>query len=83
MCGKYDACCRWEANIWMGKGLNKQIYLGGFEREELAAEAYDVAALKFKGLNAATNFGAERCAFRAFTYVLQSPCYFTDPCLAG
>ena len=29
---------------------NTQVYLGGYQNEEHAAEAYDVAALKTKGL---------------------------------
>lgn len=60
--------CRWEANIWLGKGTNKQIYLGGYEKEELAAEAYDVAALKAKGETAVTNFSKERYACTMFWY---------------
>lgn len=32
------------------------MYLGGYEREEHAAEAYDVAALKCKGRSIKTNF---------------------------
>lgn len=30
-------------------GARAQVYLGGYEQEEHAAEAYDVAALKCKG----------------------------------
>jgi len=37
-----------------------QVYLGGYEHEEHAAEAYDVAALKNKGPNTKTNFDTER-----------------------
>lgn len=32
-----------------GAGARAQVYLGGYEQEEHAAEAYDVAALKCKG----------------------------------
>jgi len=39
---------RWEAHIWV-KSTGKQVYLGGYELEEHAAEAYDVAAIKCKG----------------------------------
>ncbi|KAK3274119.1 hypothetical protein CYMTET_17684 [Cymbomonas tetramitiformis] len=46
---------RWEAHIWV-KATGKQIYLGGYELEEHAAEAYDVAALKCKGKRGKTNF---------------------------
>jgi AP2-like factor, euAP2 lineage len=51
---------RWEAHIWIGKGVNKQIYLGGYEKEEHAAEAYDMAALKTKGFDTPTNFSKDR-----------------------
>jgi hypothetical protein len=54
--------CRWEAHIWIGKGINKQIYLGGYEKEEHAAEAYDMAALKTKGFDTPTNFSKDRRA---------------------
>jgi AP2-like factor (euAP2 lineage) len=38
--------------VWI-KTTGKQIYLGGYEREEDAAEAFDIACLKGKntGLN--------------------------------
>lgn len=58
--------CRWEAHIWIGKGVNKQIYLGGYEKEEHAAEAYDMAALKTKGFDTPTNFSKDRCAHLGF-----------------
>ena len=44
------------------KELGRQVYLGGYEHEEHAAEAYDVAALKCKGRKVKTNYDAERCA---------------------
>ncbi len=44
---------RWEAHIWQE---GKQIYLGGFDAEEQAALAYDLAALKFRGPDAHINF---------------------------
>eukprot|EP00198_Chlamydomonas_reinhardtii_P010956 XP_001700293.1 basal body protein [Chlamydomonas reinhardtii] len=48
---------RWEAHIWV-KEMGRQVYLGGYEEEAHAAEAYDVAALKCKGAKAGvrTNF---------------------------
>ena len=51
--------CRWEAHIWV-KELGRQVYLGGYEHEEHAAEAYDVAALKCKGFKVKTNFDIDR-----------------------
>ena len=51
---------RYEAHLWI-RELHRQVYLGGYEHEEHAAEAYDVAALKSKGLNVRTNFDISRC----------------------
>jgi AP2-like factor (euAP2 lineage) len=34
----------------------RQVYLGGYEHEEHAAEAYDVAALKCKGRKVRTHW---------------------------
>jgi len=50
---------RWEAHIWV-KQSGKQVYLGGYELEEHAAEAYDVAAIKCKGPRVKTNFPLEK-----------------------
>jgi hypothetical protein len=50
---------RWEAHIWV-KETGKQAYLGGYEEEAYAAEAYDVAALKCKGKTVKTNFPIEK-----------------------
>lgn len=44
---------RWEASCWVKK---RQLYLGGFDSEEKAARAYDVAALVCKGIDAPINF---------------------------
>ena len=52
---------RWEAHIWV-RETGKQVYLGGYELEDHAAEAYDVAALKCKGKKVKTNFDIGRYA---------------------
>lgn len=40
--------------------MGRQVYLGGYEHAEHAAEAYDVAALKCKGFKVKTNFDVGR-----------------------
>ncbi|XWS71135.1 hypothetical protein CRYUN_Cryun03dG0112600 [Craigia yunnanensis] len=55
---------RWQARIGRVAG-NKDLYLGTCSTEEEAAEAYDIAAIKFRGLNAVTNFVMSRYDVKA------------------
>lgn len=54
---------RYQARLWDGiwkkqgaKRNGKPVYLGAYDSAERAAKAYDVAAIKFWGLTAKTNF---------------------------
>ncbi|KAJ1404021.1 DNA-binding domain superfamily [Sesbania bispinosa] len=55
---------RWQARIGRVAG-NKDLYLGTFSTQEEAAEAYDIAAIKFRGLKAVTNFDMSRYDVRS------------------
>ncbi|CAD7701870.1 unnamed protein product [Ostreobium quekettii] len=56
---KHRRSGRWEAHIWVND-FGRQIYLGGFDVPEDAAAAYDMVAIKSKGLKASTNFDVGR-----------------------
>ena len=53
MCAVCRQTFRWEASLWLN---GRQLYLGGFQTEEEAAHAYDLAALGCKGPTAEINF---------------------------
>ncbi|XP_057784478.1 AP2-like ethylene-responsive transcription factor BBM2 isoform X2 [Salvia miltiorrhiza] len=63
---------RWQARIGRVAG-NKDLYLGTFSTQEEAAEAYDVAAIKFRGLNAVTNFETSRYDVRGIMESIKLP----------
>lgn len=44
---------RYEAHLWEN---GKQIYLGGYDSSEMAALAFDLAALRYRGKNTALNY---------------------------
>jgi len=46
---------KWEGHIWVTE-QKRQVYLGGYDLEEHAASAHDVAAIKLRGVKAKTNF---------------------------
>ncbi|KAK8698300.1 hypothetical protein V6N13_114425 [Hibiscus sabdariffa] len=63
---------RWQARIGRVAG-NKDLYLGTFSTQEEAAEAYDIAAIKFRGLNAVTNFDMSRYNVQSILESSQLP----------
>ncbi len=44
---------RYEAHLWEN---GKQIYLGGYDNSDMAALAFDLAALRYRGQNTALNY---------------------------
>ena len=66
---KHRRSGRWESHIWL-KETGRQMYLGAYENEEHAAEAYDVAALKIKGDAAKINF--DRSKYKQYLELLDT-----------
>ena len=62
------------------KEMGRQVYLGGYEHEEHAAEAYDVAALKCKGTRVKTNFATSRWESLSFRFRIRLHQAFCKPC---
>ena len=64
---KHRCTGRWEAHIWEKR---KQIYLGGFNSSEAAATAYDILAVRLKGINeACLNFG--KGSYKAYLELIE------------
>ncbi|CAK0755202.1 hypothetical protein CVIRNUC_002356 [Coccomyxa viridis] len=73
---RHSTTGRFEAHLWdsswarprTGKGgraRGKQVYLGGWRTEDEAAEAYDLASIKYWGTEASLNFTWERYVGRS------------------
>ncbi|GMH44279.1 hypothetical protein BSKO_12213 [Bryopsis sp. KO-2023] len=56
---KHRKSGRWEVHIWVGS-LGKQVYLGGYDDADAAAEAYDIVQIRTRGEDAKTNFPKAR-----------------------
>ncbi|KAM5558939.1 AP2-like ethylene-responsive transcription factor PLT2 [Rosa sericea] len=65
---------KWQVRLGKGKDIDS-IYVGTFDTEEQAAEAYDVAAIRVKGPKAITNFDKSNYDVKQ---ILESPKFLID-----
>ncbi|PRQ44589.1 putative transcription factor AP2-EREBP family [Rosa chinensis] len=65
---------KWQVRLGKGKDIDS-IYVGTFDTEEQAGEAYDVAAIRVKGPKAITNFDKSNYDVKQ---ILESPKFLID-----